>query len=72
MHDLQIRLGDQVHNLAHYGCDPHSVAFAERALLRAHAREEIGARRPLLAAALLLAAFATGFAAISLATAFGY
>lgn len=72
MHDLPIHLDDQVHNLAHYGCDPHSIALKERSLLRAHALEERRAKRPLAVAALLLAGFAAGFAAICLATALGY
>jgi hypothetical protein len=64
MHRLNVALNQRVHNLAHFGCDAHSIANWERELLRAEAetRAQVTSQLSLLVYA--VAAFAAGFLAI--------
>jgi len=66
MHKLNVSLDPRVHNRAHFGCGPHSIANWERELLRAEAEERRQASELLLLVGEATLAFAVGYLALHL------
>ena len=64
MHKLNVSLDPRVHNRAHFGCGPHSIANWERELLRAEAEERRQASELLLLVGEAAPAFAVGYLAL--------
>jgi hypothetical protein len=64
MHKLNVSLDPRVHNRAHFGCDPHSVANWGRELLRAEAEERRQASELLLLVGEAARAFIVGYLAL--------